>query len=156
MKAIRLLLDLGADPNIISTLTGWTSLMTPIWWMDTAMLRLLLDYGADPNVTHGFEASETLFSYARWDYGFNTDLWSKVDNPQCFEDEDEDLLYIDRMAVAVGVQRPDHLFLLREHGALSTQEVAASLGAGPGTHIEWDDSWRIVKPKGDPAPTDDP
>ena len=48
------------------------------------------------------------------------------------------------------------LFLLREHGALSTQEVAASLGAGPGTHIEWDDGWRILTPKGDPAPTDDP
>ncbi len=51
IKAVKVLLSLGADPNIADGLTGATPLQTDAHHTDTAITRLLLDHGADLDMT---------------------------------------------------------------------------------------------------------
>ena len=130
--ALRLLLQLGADPNILDD-DGFSALAAAMLYMDSELLGILLSAGADPNRPKGLCESDSFYDWAEYDYCYN--VWMR-DNAE-FElmnppeesteadriSEDSWLDYLDRMAVQYGVRRPDHLFLLRRYGAKSAQEI---------------------------------
>jgi hypothetical protein len=141
---VRLLLDLGADPNILCTDDGTGSLMTPMLNMDTAMLALLLDRGADPNHGCGFLSTETFYDWAVFDYLYEMGLLEELNSRENIPDEDQWLAYLDGLALALGQRRPDHLILLRHRAAVTACEMAVKLGASPNTPVEWAGGWRVV------------
>jgi ankyrin repeat protein len=119
------MLRLGADPNALSQ-DGSSPLLAAVLNLDTEMLRLLVDAGADPNVvrirTDG--VIESLYDCAHSAY--LDEVWKghlpEGVTPVEREDEDAWLRHLTHLAVKYGKQRPDHLQLLRERGALSTFE----------------------------------
>lgn len=128
---LRLLLQLGADPNILSD-GDCSALTTAMLFMDSEMLEILLRAGADPNRPCGFDEAETFYDWAEFDYRYN--VWMhdffEVDSINPTEEpteadrvsEESWLDYLDRAAVKYGVRRPDHLFILRKYGAKAAQE----------------------------------
>lgn len=129
----RALLELGADPNVLSE--GRSSpMLSPMFHMDTEMLRILLEAGADPNKPAGFLDAElfpnhadSFYDYAECDYRFNVYDFHLPDEPTDADRKDKEswLAYLDRMAIQHGVRRPDHLYLLRSYGAKSAVELQA-------------------------------
>ncbi|MBP7948922.1 MAG: hypothetical protein KA004_04640 [Verrucomicrobiales bacterium] len=121
---VRELLALGADPNLLGE-DRRGPMIPAMLSMDTEMLRILLEAGADPNEVAGFFDSETLYDWAEFDYRFETYDLNAPDKPTEADKADEDawLTYLDRMAVKHGKRRPDHLYLLRKHGAKTAQEL---------------------------------
>jgi hypothetical protein len=148
---VRLLVDLGADPNMLCTDDGTGSLTTPMLHMDTAMLALLLDRGADPNHGCGFLSSETFYDWVVFDYLYELGLLDELNSRENIPDEHQWLTYLDGLALSLGQRRPDHLFLLRRRGALTACEMAVKLGASPKTPVEWAGDWRVVA--AGPAPS---
>ena len=128
---LRLLLQLGADPNMLGD-CDCSALTTAMLFMDSELLEILLGAGADPNRPCGFDDAETFYDWAEFDYRYN--VWMG-DNSEVgsisLSDEPTDadrvsqeswLDYLDRVAVKYGVRRPDHLILLRRYGAKAAQE----------------------------------
>jgi len=68
---------------------------------------------------------ETLYDYAEFDYRYETYDMKLPEEPAETDRVSEDawLKFLDRLAIKYGKRRPDHLFLLRERGALTTDEV---------------------------------
>lgn len=129
---LRLLLQLGADPNRPGD-EGMTALHTAMLAQNVELMRTLLQGGAEPNGMPGFSPDETLYDWAEFDYRYST--WDEPfglhgslmppDAPTAADKASEDawLLYLDRCAVKHGARRPDYLFLLREFGARTAEEL---------------------------------
>lgn len=135
-EVVQEMLRLGADPNGPS-LDGSGPLFAAVLNMDTDMLRLLLDAGANPNVARiGVDGVvESLYDWAHSHYRY--EVWKshpavKVTAAER-EDEDAWLRHLARLAVKYDKQRPDHLQLLRERGALSAFELRSKKRAKPRT-----------------------
>lgn len=128
---LRLLLQLGADPNMLGN-GDCSALTTAMLFMDSELLEILLSAGADPNRPCGFDEAETFYDWAEFDYRYN--VWMRdffeVDSINPKEEPTEAdrvskeswLNYLDRVAVKYGVRRPDYLFILRKYGAKAAQE----------------------------------
>ena len=121
---VRLLLSLGADPNVLGEEDS-SPLTHAMLSMDTEMLRVLLEAGADPNRVQGMSERQLLYDWAVLDYVYEIFDVNKHDGPTEEDTKDEDswLRFLDKQAVKYGVRRPDHLFLLRQFGAKSMQET---------------------------------
>lgn len=129
---LRLLLQLGADPNRPGD-EGMTALHTAMLRKNTELMRILLEGGAEPNSMPGSSPGETLYDWAEFDYRYST--WDEPfglhgslmppDAPTATDKASEDawLRYLDRCAVNHGVRRPDYLILLREFGARTAVEL---------------------------------
>ena len=129
---LRLLLQLGADPNRPGD-EGMTALHTTMLAQNIELMRILLEGGAEPNGMPGFGPDGTLYDWAEVDYRYST--WDEPfaplgslmppDAPTADDEANEDawLLYLDRCAVNHGARRPDYLFLLREFGAKTAKEL---------------------------------
>jgi hypothetical protein len=132
---LRLLLQLGADPNRPGD-EGMTALHTAMLAKNIELMRVLLEGGAEPNSMPGSSPGETLYDWAEFDYRCST--WDEPfglqgslmppDAPTAADKASEDawLLYIDRCAVKHGARRPDYLFLLREFGGRRASELSSS------------------------------
>lgn len=118
------LLRLGAHPNILGRERS-TPLLPAMLTMDTEMLRILLENGADPNIGDGFSETENLYDWAEFDYRYQVyNLYVPHDSPEYVKmNEDEWLIYLDRIAVKHNKRRPDHLLLMREFGAKCAYEL---------------------------------
>lgn len=128
---LRLLLQLGADPNMLGD-GDCSALTTAMLFMDSELLEILLIAGADPNQPCGFDDSESFYDWAEFDYRYN--VWmgenleegsiNPTDEPTDADRVSEEswLDYLDRVAVKYGVRRPDHLYLLRKYGANTAHE----------------------------------
>ncbi|MGG3796033.1 hypothetical protein ABEU86_17365 [Pseudomonas paraversuta] len=131
-EMLRLLLQLGADPNILGD-EGSSALTAAMLCMDSELLGILLSAGADPNQPKGLCESDSFYDWAELDYCYNVwmrdneefELMSPPEEPTDADQVSEEsyLDYLDRMAVKYGVRRPDHLFLLRSYGAKSAHEI---------------------------------
>ncbi|ARS48373.1 hypothetical protein PSMEN_08230 [Ectopseudomonas mendocina] len=129
---LRLLIQLGADPNFAGD-EGATALHSAMLKQNVELMRVLLEGGAEPNGMPGFSPDETLYDWAEFDYRYST--WDEPfeplgslmppDAPTAADKASEDawLLYLDRCAVKHGARRPDYLFLLREFGARTAEEL---------------------------------
>jgi Ankyrin repeats (many copies) len=129
---LRLLLQLGADPNWPGD-EGMTALHTAMLAKNIDLMRVLLEGGAAPNGMPGFSPDETLYDWAEFDYRYS--VWDEPfglqgslmppDAPTATDEASEDawLRYLDRCALKHGVRRPDYLFLLREFGARKASEL---------------------------------
>jgi len=130
---VRLLIDLGADPNLISP-DGSVALVPAMLHMDVPMLRTLLEGGANPNPEGGVCDGGILYDWAWFDY--QLEVWSLpgfeshlCDGFEADSDSEEAWLsFVDRKAIEHGVRRPDHLMLLREFGARSASELKGDQG----------------------------
>jgi ankyrin repeat protein len=118
---ISFMLGHGADPRLISP-DGSGPLFSAVIAQDTEVLQMLLDYGADPNAEH--DLGESLYSYAEFDYRFETYDMNLPEKPTEADKASEDtwLQFLDRVAVQHGKRRPDYLILLRQRGALTNPE----------------------------------
>lgn len=121
---VKFLLEKGADPTILNSERGGC-LYKAMLEMDTKMLELLLDSGADPNAEVGFTDSETLYDWAEFDYRYEIYDLHLPEEPTNGDKADEDswLNFLQRLAEKYGKREPDHLFLLRLHGAKSASEL---------------------------------
>lgn len=122
---VKALLELGADPKILGEESA-SPMIPAMLAMDTEMLRLLLVAGADPIAAQGFDDKELLYDWAEFDYRYHTfDSLRLPEEPTEEDKRDEDswLKFLDRTAVKHGRRRPDHLFLLRQYGARTAQEM---------------------------------
>lgn len=129
---LRLLLQLGADPNLPGD-EGMTALHTAMLARNVELMRILLESGAEPNGMPGLSPGETLYDWAEFDYRYST--WDEPfglqgsltppDAPTAADKASADawLLYLDRCAIKHRVRRPDYLFLLREFGARTAVEL---------------------------------
>lgn len=132
---LRLLLQLGADPNRPGD-EGMTALHTAMLARNVELMRILLEGGAEPNSMPGSSPGETLYDWAEFDYRHST--WDEPfglqgslmppDAPTTADKASEDawLLYLDRCAAKHGARRPDYLFLLREFGGRRASELSSS------------------------------
>jgi hypothetical protein len=131
---LRLLLQLGADPNFLSE-EGSTALTSAMLGMDSELLLVLLEAGADPNLPPGFFKGDSLYDWALFDYEHN--VWiepfafrpesapsREVATPEDQLTDESWLEYLDRCALAHDFWRPDHLVLLRKYGAKTAYELA--------------------------------
>jgi hypothetical protein len=119
LPVVRFMLEHGADPRLIDEESS-DPLFSAVLAMDTEVLRLLLDHGADPN--RPLDAGEALYDYAEGDYRYEIYDLHLPEEPTDADKVSEEtwLHYLDRLAIKYGERRPDHLFLLRERGALTT------------------------------------
>lgn len=134
-QVVHALLELGFDPNQRGD-EDTSPLTIAMLYMDTEMLRILLEAGARPNEVRGFGETETLYDWAEFDYCYDVwDLGEMPEKPTEAEDATEDswLGWLDRLAVKHQRRRPDHLFLLRAHGARGRAELDAGIQAGLAT-----------------------
>jgi len=126
LAMVRLLLSLGADPNIGDTYCNSPLIWDPIIYFDIEMIRLLAEMGA--NLNWQDECGVTLFDSAVSDYWYDffiaTDKQRSVRRPT--EDEmlnaDAELSYLFDVAAQVGAPLPDHLKVLRDLGAKNGRE----------------------------------
>lgn len=123
-KIVKSLIKFGADPNRLG-LENSSPLTPAMLKMDTEMLKILLEAGADPNKVNGFTENELIYDWAEFDYRCEVFNFQLPDEPMDEDEKDEEswLKYLDRMAIKHNVRRPDHLFLLRKHGARSIREI---------------------------------
>lgn len=124
-EIVRSLLALGADPNLLDPDCNG-ALTEAMLVMDTEMLGILLDAGARPNEVCGFFDGTTLYDWAEMDYCY--EIWEVNRFPEAPTEADDAseqtwLQYLDRLAVKYDRRRPDHLILLRKHGALRSAEL---------------------------------
>lgn len=121
---VEFLLEKGANPKILDSERGGC-LQNAMLEMDTKMLELLLDSGADPNAEAGFMDSETLYDWAEFDYRYRVFDVHLPENPTEEDKANEDswLNFLQRLAEKYSKREPDHLFLLRTHGARSASEL---------------------------------
>lgn len=122
-EIVKLLLELGANPNQLD-IEKSGALTNAMIAMDTEMVRILLEAGANPNHYGGFSESETFYDYAEFDYRYR--IYEMNNYPEqlpTYVDEDSWLLWLDKIAIKYNKRRPDHLFLLRQCGAKTTDEL---------------------------------
>jgi hypothetical protein len=125
-EVVKLLLALGANPNQHDS-NGCGALQDAIFAMDTELIKILLDAGAKPNDFSNEYKDETLYSWGVLEYQFH--IWDvnkfpEEPNLKLLEyDEEKWLNWFDAMAIKDGRRRPDHLFLLREYGARTLEEL---------------------------------
>lgn len=153
-ELIGAVLDLGADPNLLDK-DGSSVLIGPIFSRDQAMLELLLERGVDPN--HGCgDSFETVYDLADFDYwyesGFFTPTPTTAPIAEVRAETDAYLRFLDEAAQKAGRLRPELLFILRRHGALTGGEVARSLGGEGSESIVWRDGRWHLNPVDDQAP----
>lgn len=102
------LLECGADPRLLDPDGGGPLFSAVIAW-DVVVLKLLLDAGADPNDEN--EPGETLFEWAKFDYGFevwNCGMqWPEEPTEADKVSPDSWLDFLDRIALKYGKPRPD-------------------------------------------------
>lgn len=132
---VRLLLALGSDARMLGEENS-SPLIPAMLCMDTEMLRILLDAGADPNRVSGFAEDELFYDWAEFDYRFEIYNANPPDTPTEEDEKDEDswLRFLDRIAMKNSVRRPDHLFLLRQYGAMSAHEIGRNTEPGGAEH----------------------
>lgn len=123
-EVVKLLMSLGADPNVLGEDRSGP-LVPAMLGMDTDMIRILLEAGADPNKVAGFTEDETLYDWAEFDYRYEVYDLCEPEQPSAEDRQNENtwLQYLDRMAVNHDKRRPDHLFLLRQSGARTAEEL---------------------------------
>lgn len=122
---------LGADPrqldrdgdDVLSPLVG------AMLYMDAALLRFLLEAGADPNALRDMGRLHSLYDWAWTDY--QLEEWGGNKIPEQPTDADRAteegwIVFFDRMAAKYGRRRPDHIAVLRKHGAMTTTEMRAA------------------------------
>jgi len=148
-QLIAKLIDLGANPNQLEY-DGGNILICPIFAMDEAMVALLLAHGVDPNRGCS-EPFESVYDAAVFDYYY--EAWLQLPGPELAAPspadkggEDAWLRFLGREAAAKGRPAPKICQLLREHGALSKDEIAAKLSPAQGERVEWRDvEWKAVR-----------
>lgn len=135
---VRLLIELGADPNLMGTDES-VPLVPAMLAMDIPMLEALLEGGASPNPPGGVCDGSNLYDWAVLDYDMH--VWESSQQSLlagCGEadtdSEDAWLAVADRIALERGVRRPDHLLLLRKYGARSVEEGEGDNGGRAGSH----------------------
>jgi hypothetical protein len=122
-EIVKLLLELGANPNQLDVEKSG-ALTDAMIAMDTEMMRVLLEAGANPNHYGGFSDSETFYDYAEFDYRYRIYEMNNYPEPQpTYADEDSWLLWLDEIAIKYNRRRPDHLFLLRQYNAKTSNEL---------------------------------
>jgi hypothetical protein len=145
-QVVSEMLRLGADPGAIGR-DGASPLFLAAMNMDCALLRLLLDAGADPNAmlrilggddggspepSADRRCAQSLYDWARFAYCYEVWRGRFPGEAVPSDDQGEDLWLdqVDRLAVRCGRQRPDHLRLLRQRGALRLAELRRRAAAG--------------------------
>jgi ankyrin repeat protein len=126
-EAVRMLLELGADPNKFAG-AEIGPLTHAVWEMDSEMLKILLDASADPNLPFAEDEYESFLDYSMEHFEF-TLMQLDIDEKRTKEDEESTeswLAYLDRCALQHSFQRPEHLYVLRSYGALSRKELDES------------------------------
>ena len=140
------LIRLGADPHWLDD-EGGGILISPIFAQDEAMMTMLLEHGVDPNLGLRYP-TETVYDFAEFDYRFETNLPFGDPTPEDRVNPDAWLRFLDCEAIAYGKPRPDFLFALRRHGALTTRELRHRMDLPADQIIEWrDGAWRLYEPR---------
>ncbi len=123
--ALRMLLDAGADPNLLDDKTeSLGPLFSAVLAQDPVALEMLLGSGADPNRELS-TGRESLYDYAEFHYRYHLG-WVETlpeepdDSDRC--SQESWLRFLERLAMKYGKSPPDHLFLLRRFGARSFDE----------------------------------
>ena len=119
---INLLLDVGADPNMLSSKKD-NVLQIPTYQMDSNMIILLINRGCNPNYGHGPIGNDSLYDWALRDYLFVIGLDQYPEFLDSFKDEDEKLAQIVTIAQSLTRPGPNHLQTLRKNGALTQKEL---------------------------------
>jgi hypothetical protein len=124
---VRLLIDLGADPNLMQAGES-VALVPAMLHMDTPMLKALLEGGANPNPLGGVCEGNNIYDWGVFDYELEVWLLGQgstlaLRTAPDIASEDAWLAFIDRIAAQHGVRRPEHLILLRQYGARSAEEL---------------------------------
>jgi ankyrin repeat protein len=119
---VKLLLELGANPNQVTDNEGSTPISQAVISPKTEVLRLLLEAGADPNTLMD---GETVYEWCEFDY--RNEVWN-CNLPEKHSQKDkrfEDcwLKWLDAMAVKYNRPRPEYLFLLRKFGGRTRNEL---------------------------------
>ena len=121
---VRELLKLGADASVRNN-DGFGPLFQAVLHRDAEMLAILLEAGADPNKERMDLSCQSLYDWALFDY--REEVWHlsepEEDGEPDYDDKDAWLAYIDACALKYGKERPAYLMCLRNHGALSMQEM---------------------------------
>ncbi|MCZ4324628.1 hypothetical protein [Pseudomonas anguilliseptica] len=136
---LRLLIERGANPNLLGE-EGSSPLTAAMLGRDSELLEILLEAGADPNLPEGFTGTQSFYDWAVFDYIH--EIWEapflfspaprlEAPTPPSPEDkasEESWLQYLDRCAIKDGLERPNHLILLRKYGARTAHELSEKVG----------------------------
>ncbi len=126
-EVVREMLRLGADARQKNT-DGFGPLFSAVLTMDADLLRVLMEAGADPNAEEMDSIFESLYDWAEFDYRYHVWGLNAQELAEVWDTADEDawVRNLDRLALEHGRQRPEHLQVLRQHGALSMRELRPS------------------------------
>lgn len=142
---LRLLIERGANPNLLGE-EGSSPLTAAMLGRDSELLEILLEAGANPNLPEGFTSTQSFYDWAVFDYIY--EIWEvpfhfsqaprpEAPNPPSPEDkvsEESWLQYLDRCAIKDGLERPNHLILLRKYGAMTARELSAKVSLSRPVH----------------------
>ena len=119
---VKLLLELGANPNQVTDNEGTTPISQAVISPKIEVLRLLLEAGADPNTLID---GETVYEWCEFDYRYEVWNCNLPEKPSLKDKRFEDcwLKWLDAMAVKYNCPRPEHLFLLRKFGGRMSNEL---------------------------------
>lgn len=120
-QGTRWLLDHGADLTLRDD-TGCGPLFHAVFADDMEILKMVLDAGADPNPE--LDDPESLYDMAEFDYRYHLYELDLPEEPTPADQQSEEawLDFLDRLAVKYGHPRPEIPLLLRQRGALKSNE----------------------------------
>jgi len=136
---LKLLIERGANPNLLGE-DGSSPLTAAMLGRDTELFRTLLAAGADPNLPDGFTGKQSFYDWAVFDYIHEVwnvpPLLAQNPSPEALTPPLQDegaseefwLQQLDNQAIQGGLQRPSHLILLRQYGALTAHERSGKTG----------------------------